>query len=60
VCPPAPRKPRLPAPKRNPALPPSPAARIFVAVPRDLSTIFRSLSPKKRIRVSWRRDLDLV
>jgi hypothetical protein len=54
VCPPAPRKPpppRLPAPKRKPALPPSPA-RAFVTVPRDLTTVFRSLSPKKRIRVS--------
>lgn len=51
VCPPAPRKPpapRLPA-KRKP--PPAPV-RVFVAVPRDLSTVFRSLSPKKRIRVS--------
>lgn len=51
VCPPAPRKPpapRLPA-KRKPT--PAPA-RVFVAVPRDLSTVFRSLSPKKRIRVS--------
>ncbi|KAJ1290263.1 hypothetical protein BS78_02G229800 [Paspalum vaginatum] len=52
VCPPAPRKPpapRLPV-KRKPPLP-SPA-RVFVAVPRDLSTVFRSLPPKKRIRVS--------
>lgn len=51
VCPPAPRKPPapwLPA-KRKP--PPAPA-RVFVAVPRDLSTVFRSLPPKKRIRVS--------
>jgi hypothetical protein len=55
VCPVVPRKPpppRLPAPKRKPpALPPSPA-RVFVTVPRDLSTNFQSLSPKKRIRVS--------
>ncbi|OEL20272.1 hypothetical protein BAE44_0018709 [Dichanthelium oligosanthes] len=53
VCPPAPRKqppPRLPV-KRKPPLAPSPA-RVFVAVPRDLSTVFRSLPPKKRIRVS--------
>lgn len=52
VCPPAPRKqpaPRLPV-KRKPPLP-SPA-RVFVTVPRDLSTVFRSLPPKKRIRVS--------
>ncbi|TKW33941.1 hypothetical protein SEVIR_2G271900v4 [Setaria viridis] len=52
VCPPAPRKPpatRLPV-KRKPPLP-SPA-RVFVAVPRDLSTVFRALPPKKRIRVS--------
>ena len=52
VCPPAPRKPpapRMPV-KRKPPLP-SPA-RVFVAVPRDLSTVFRSLPPKKRIRVS--------
>ncbi|TVU10114.1 hypothetical protein EJB05_43622, partial [Eragrostis curvula] len=56
VCPPAPRKPpppRLPAPKRKPALLPSPA-RVFVTVPRDLSTVFRALPPKKRIRVSSR------
>ncbi|RLM86044.1 putative GPI-anchored protein 58 [Panicum miliaceum] len=38
---PAARKPPLPSP-----------ARVFVAVPRDLSTVFRSLPPKKRIRVS--------
>lgn len=52
VCPPAPRKPpatRLPV-KRKPPLP-SPA-RVFVSVPRDLSTVFRALPPKKRIRVS--------
>ena len=52
LCPPAPRKPpapRMPV-KRKPPLP-SPA-RVFVAVPRDLSTVFRSLPPKKRIRVS--------
>nr|CAB3457477.1 unnamed protein product [Digitaria exilis] len=55
VCPPAPRKqpaPRLPV-ARKPSRP-SPA-RAFVKVPRDLSTVFRSLPPmppKKRIRVS--------
>ncbi|XP_040383737.1 cyclin-dependent protein kinase inhibitor SMR10-like [Oryza brachyantha] len=52
VCPPAPRKP-APAPrlllaagKRK-----SPSA-VFVDVPRDLSAVFRSLPPKKRIR-AW-------
>jgi hypothetical protein len=25
---------------------------VFVSVPRDLSTVFRALPPKKRIRVS--------
>ncbi|CAD6224347.1 unnamed protein product [Miscanthus lutarioriparius] len=53
-CPPAPRKPpapRLPV-KRKPPLPSPGPARVFVAVPRDLSTVFRALPPKKRIRVS--------
>jgi hypothetical protein len=53
-CPPAPRKPpapRLPV-KRKPPLPSPAPARVFVAVPRDLSTVFRALPPKKRIRAS--------
>ncbi|KAJ8459259.1 hypothetical protein OPV22_032185 [Ensete ventricosum] len=46
VCPPAPRKPK-PA-RRAPAAAPS---REFRAVPRDLTSVFLSLPPKKRIRV---------
>ncbi|RZS11356.1 hypothetical protein BHM03_00042676 [Ensete ventricosum] len=45
VCPPAPRKPK-PA-KR---LPPAPSKE-FHAVPRDLTSVFLPLPPKKRIRV---------
>ncbi|CAL9171088.1 unnamed protein product [Musa acuminata subsp. burmannicoides] len=45
VCPPAPRKPK-PA-KR---VPPAPSME-FHAVPRDLTSVFLSLPPKKRIRV---------
>ncbi|RZS17643.1 hypothetical protein BHM03_00049810 [Ensete ventricosum] len=45
VCPPAPRKPK-PA-RRAPAAAPS---REFRAVPRDLTSVFLSLPPKKRIR----------
>ncbi|KAG8057267.1 hypothetical protein GUJ93_ZPchr0002g23316 [Zizania palustris] len=52
-CPPAPHKPaaapRLRAKKRKSS---SPSSGVFVAVPRDLSAVFRSLPPKKRIRVS--------
>ncbi|RWW65066.1 hypothetical protein BHE74_00027658 [Ensete ventricosum] len=44
VCPPAPRKPK-PA-RRAPAAAPS---REFRAVPRDLTSVFLSLPPKKRI-----------
>ncbi|THU47154.1 hypothetical protein C4D60_Mb09t12550 [Musa balbisiana] len=45
VCPPAPKKPK-PA-RRAPAAP----SREFCAVPRDLTSVFLSLPPKKRIRV---------
>ncbi|CAL9110925.1 unnamed protein product [Musa textilis] len=45
VCPPAPRKPK-PA-KRGPPAP----SREFHAVPRDLTSVFLPLPPKKRIRV---------
>ncbi|RWW05476.1 hypothetical protein GW17_00031246 [Ensete ventricosum] len=50
VCPPAPRKPK-PA-RRAPAAAPS---REFRAVPRDLTSVFLSLPPKKRIRYSARQ-----
>ncbi|CAL9136176.1 unnamed protein product [Musa textilis] len=45
VCPPAPKKPK-PA-RRAPAAP----SREFCAVPRDLTSVFLSLPPKKRLRV---------
>ncbi|CAL9166993.1 unnamed protein product, partial [Musa hybrid cultivar] len=45
VCPPAPKKPK---PARRAQVAPS---REFCAVPRDLTSVFLSLPPKKRIRV---------
>ncbi|KAL5201401.1 hypothetical protein ABZP36_035755 [Zizania latifolia] len=49
-CPPAPHKPA--APPRLLAKKRKSSSLVFVAVPRDLSAVFRSLPPKKRIRVS--------
>ncbi|KAL5206648.1 hypothetical protein ABZP36_034857 [Zizania latifolia] len=49
-CPPAPRKPpapRLLAKRKAPS-----KSLAFVGVPRDLSAVFRSLPPKKRILAS--------
>ncbi|GJN04028.1 hypothetical protein PR202_ga21538 [Eleusine coracana subsp. coracana] len=50
-CPPAPRKPAWVRkfPSTTSAAPPPPR-RAFFPVARDLSTVFRALPPKKRIR----------
>jgi endonuclease/exonuclease/phosphatase family metal-dependent hydrolase len=50
ACPPTPRKPR-PAKRKLPATTPALAVD-FCVVTRDLSVVFRSLPPKKRIRVA--------
>ncbi|XP_074592157.1 uncharacterized protein LOC141847949 [Curcuma longa] len=49
VCPPAPRKPK-PARRTSPAA--ATDSKVFRAVPRDLTSIFLSLPPKKRIRIA--------
>ncbi|KAL5231942.1 hypothetical protein ABZP36_030718 [Zizania latifolia] len=50
-CPPAPRKPaRTTTVKRKPASSSSSAPLVFFPVQPDLSAVFRSLPPKKRIR----------
>ncbi|KAL6646207.1 hypothetical protein ACP70R_017815 [Stipagrostis hirtigluma subsp. patula] len=51
-CPPAPRKPKFTAPAKRkfPSSSAPSSRRTFFPVARDLSTVFRSLPPKKRIR----------
>ncbi|XP_062195957.1 predicted GPI-anchored protein 58 [Phragmites australis] len=53
-CPPAPRKPawapQTPAKRKFPSSSAPSAPRAFFPVARDLSAVFRSLPPKKRIR----------
>ncbi|URE41512.1 hypothetical protein MUK42_07294 [Musa troglodytarum] len=52
VCPPAPKKPK-PA-RRAPAAP----SREFCAVPRDLTSVFLSLPPKKRLREFYKLKIE--
>jgi hypothetical protein len=53
VCPPAP-VPRLPSVKRKsrPTFTTTTTARAYLVVPRDLSAVFRTMPPEKRVRAS--------